>query len=128
MAASCRSSGIRRSGSRGSVAHQSQVRHIVGKREAPTTCSQQKTARRTLSSPLNADVIVLGAGIVGTSTALHLQKRGRSVVLVGRRGAGHETSYRNTGIIQREGVVPYPFPRDIRPMAQSALNLRPEAN
>ena len=53
-----------------------------------------------------ADVIVLGAGMVGVSTALHLQKRGRSVVLVDRRGAGEETSYGNTGIIQREGVVP----------------------
>jgi D-amino-acid dehydrogenase len=81
-----------------------------------------------LSSSLNADVIVLGAGIVGASTALHLQKRGRSVVLVDRRGAGEETSYGNTGIIQREGVVPYPFPRNIGLMAQYALNLRPEAN
>jgi D-lysine oxidase len=81
-----------------------------------------------LSAAPNADVIVLGAGIVGTATALHLQKRGRSVVLVDRRGPGEETSYGNTGIIQREGVVPYPFPRDIGLMAQYALNLRPEAN
>ena len=81
-----------------------------------------------MSSPLNADVIVLGAGIVGTSTALHLAKRGRSVVLIDRRGAGEETSYGNTGIIQREGVVPYPFPRDIRLLAQYAFNLRPDAN
>jgi D-amino-acid dehydrogenase len=81
-----------------------------------------------LSQSLNADVIVLGAGIIGTSTALHLQRRGRSVVLVDRRGAGEETSYGNTGIIQREGVVPYPFPRDIGLMVQYALNLRPEAN
>ena len=81
-----------------------------------------------MSDPLNADVIVLGAGMVGASTALHLQKRGRSVVLVDRRGAGEETSYGNTGIIQREGVVPYPFPRDIGLMAQYALNMRPEAN
>jgi D-amino-acid dehydrogenase len=81
-----------------------------------------------LSDPLNADVIVLGAGMVGASTALHLQKRGRSVVLVDRRGAGEETSYGNTGIIQREGVVPYPFPRDVGLMAQYALNMRPEAN
>jgi D-amino-acid dehydrogenase len=81
-----------------------------------------------LSDPLNADVIVLGAGMVGASTALHLLKRGRSVVLVDRRGAGEETSYGNTGIIQREGVVPYPFPRDIGLMAQYALNRRPEAN
>ncbi|HJU32775.1 MAG TPA: FAD-binding oxidoreductase [Hyphomicrobiaceae bacterium] len=75
-----------------------------------------------------ADVIVLGAGIVGVSTALHLQKRGRNVVLVDRRGAGEETSYGNTGIIQREGVVPYPFPRQLGLMAQYALNHRPEAN
>jgi len=76
----------------------------------------------------DADVIVLGAGMVGVSTALHLQKRGRSVVLVDRRGAGEETSYGNTGIIQREGVVPYPFPRQIGLMAQYALNMRTEAN
>ena len=81
-----------------------------------------------MSTSLNADVIVLGAGMVGTSTALHLLKRGRSVVLIDRRGPGEETSYGNTGIIQREGVVPYPFPRDIRLMAQYALNLRPEAH
>jgi D-amino-acid dehydrogenase len=75
-----------------------------------------------------ADVIVLGAGIVGVSTALHLQKRGRSVVLVDRREPGEETSFGNTGIIQREGVVPYPFPRDLKLIAAYALNLRPEAH
>ena len=77
---------------------------------------------------MRTDVVVLGAGIVGVSIAVHLQKRGRSVTLVDRRGAGEETSYGNTGIIQREGVVPYPFPRDIALMAQYALNLRPESN
>lgn len=81
-----------------------------------------------MSDPLNADVIVLGAGMVGAATALHLVKRGRSVTLVDRRGPGEETSYGNTGIIQREGVVPYPFPRDLGLMAQYALNMRPEAN
>jgi len=74
------------------------------------------------------DVIVLGAGMVGVSTALHLQKRGKCVVLIDRRGAGEETSYGNTGIIQREGVVPYPFPRNIALMAQYAVNARTEAN
>ena len=39
------------------------------------------------------DVIVLGAGIVGTSIALHLAKRGLAVALVDRRGPGEETSY-----------------------------------
>lgn len=74
------------------------------------------------------DVLVLGAGMVGVSTALHLQKRGASVVLVDRRGVGEETSYGNAGLIQREGVVPYAFPRDLGLVAQYALNLLPEAN
>ena len=33
------------------------------------------------------DAIVLGAGIVGVSAALHLVKRGLAVALVDRRGA-----------------------------------------
>jgi len=81
-----------------------------------------------LNAPFNVDVIVLGAGMVGVSAALHLHKRGRSVALVDRRAPGEETSYGNTGIIQREGVVPYPFPRQIGLMAQYALNLRTEAH
>jgi D-amino-acid dehydrogenase len=39
------------------------------------------------------DTIVLGAGIVGTSIAAHLAKRGVSVALVDRGGAGEGTSY-----------------------------------
>jgi D-amino-acid dehydrogenase len=77
---------------------------------------------------IRGDVIVLGAGIAGVSAALHLQQRGRSVLLVDRRGPGEETSYGNAGLIQREGVVPYPFPRDPVLIARYALNLLPEAN
>ena len=62
---------------------------------------------------MKSDVIVLGAGMVGISAALHLQKRGRTVALIDRRGAAEETSYGNGGIIQREGVVPYMFPREL---------------
>jgi D-amino-acid dehydrogenase len=78
--------------------------------------------------PLTVDVIILGAGMVGVSAALHLQKRGRTVVLVDRRGAAEETSYGNAGLIQREGVVPYPFPNDPLKIAQYAFNMLPEAN
>jgi D-amino-acid dehydrogenase len=76
---------------------------------------------------MKCDVLVLGAGMAGVSAALHLQNRGRSVVLVDRRGAAEETSYGNAGIIQREGVVPYGFPRDLRKLWRYALNLLPEA-
>jgi D-amino-acid dehydrogenase len=77
---------------------------------------------------MTPDVIVLGAGMVGVSAALHLQKRGRSVVLIDRRGAAEETSYGNAGLIQVEGVVPYPFPRDVNKLARYAFNMLPEAN
>jgi D-amino-acid dehydrogenase len=56
--------------------------------------------------------IVLGAGMVGVGTALHLQQRGWSVVLVDRGEPGRETSHGNAGIIQGEAVEPYAMPRD----------------
>ena len=58
------------------------------------------------------EILVLGAGMVGTCTALHLAQRGHSVALVDRGAPGGETSYGNSGIIQREAVEPYAFPRD----------------
>ncbi len=64
---------------------------------------------------MRKDVIVLGAGMVGVSAALHLQKRGRSVVLIDKHGvAGEETSYGNAGIIERATIFPRAFPRDMR--------------
>ena len=48
---------------------------------------------------MRADVVVLGAGIIGICVALHLQKRGRSVVLLDRRGAAEETSFGNAGLV-----------------------------
>jgi D-amino-acid dehydrogenase len=71
---------------------------------------------------MRADVVVLGAGIVGICAALHLQKRGRSVVLLDRRGAAEETSFGNAGLIQREGVYPYGFPHDFGALIRYGLN------
>jgi D-amino-acid dehydrogenase len=73
-------------------------------------------------SSSTADAIVLGAGIIGICVALHLQKRGRSVVLVDRRGAAEETSYGNAGLIQREGVYPYGFPHDYGALVRYGFN------
>ncbi|MBO9590403.1 FAD-binding oxidoreductase [Devosia sp.] len=69
------------------------------------------------------DVLILGAGIVGISTGIHLLKRGRSVTLVDKNQPGHETSYGNAGIIQREGVRPHAFPRDLHTLMQVGLHL-----
>jgi D-amino-acid dehydrogenase len=53
-----------------------------------------------------ADVIVLGAGIVGVSAAYAARQRGLSVVLIDRREPGSETSYGNAGILSSGSITP----------------------
>ena len=65
--------------------------------------------------------IVLGGGMVGVATALHLQRRGWSAVLVDRTEPGRETSYGNAGFIQSEAVRPYAMPRDFASLLRIAL-------
>ncbi|WP_261531269.1 NAD(P)/FAD-dependent oxidoreductase [Burkholderia multivorans] len=71
---------------------------------------------------MDFDVIVLGAGIVGVSSALHLQDRGLRVALVDRRDPGEETSHGNAGLIERSSVVPYAFPRRLGTLLRYARN------
>jgi len=74
------------------------------------------------------DVLVLGAGIVGTSVALHLVRRGLSVALVDRRAPGEETSYGNAGIIEGDTLFPPAFPNSFMGLLRVALKQAPEAN
>jgi D-amino-acid dehydrogenase len=74
------------------------------------------------------DAIVLGAGIVGTSVALHLAKRGLAVALLDRRAPGEETSYGNAGIIEGNVVFPPSFPSDPLAVLRVALKRATEAN
>jgi D-amino-acid dehydrogenase len=77
---------------------------------------------------LKADVLVLGAGMVGVGAALHLQQRGRDVILVDRQElAGEGTSFGNAGIIECASVFPYMFPRDFGQILQYAMNRAPAA-
>ncbi|MBK1658849.1 NAD(P)/FAD-dependent oxidoreductase [Paracraurococcus ruber] len=69
-----------------------------------------------------SSAIVLGAGMVGVSVALHLRRRGYDVTLVDRRGPGEGASFGNGGLIQREAVFPHPFPRTVGEMARIAGN------
>lgn len=71
---------------------------------------------------MNFDSVVLGGGIVGVSVALQLQQRGLTVALIDRRAPGNETSLGNGGLIQREGVYPYAFPRDLATLVRYAGN------
>jgi D-lysine oxidase len=74
------------------------------------------------------DVAVLGAGVVGTSIALHLAKRGLSVALVDRRSPGEETSYGNAGVIEGNTIFPPVFPSDPVALLRIAIKRAPEAN
>ncbi|KAA0013594.1 FAD-binding oxidoreductase [Billgrantia pellis] len=73
---------------------------------------------------MSRETIVLGAGMVGVSIAWHLARRGRAVLLMDRRPPGRETSYGNGGLIQREAVRPYPFPRELSKLLSAVPNRR----
>src|SRR5690242_9179477 len=74
------------------------------------------------------DALVLGAGMVGTSVALHLAKRGLAVALLDRRGPGEETSYGNAGIIEGNTLFPPAFPSDTPTLLRIAVKRASEAN
>src|ERR1700743_2004897 len=81
-------------------------------RKAPGEAPHPSTSESRMAE-IKADVIVLGAGMVGVSAALHLQQRGRDVALIDKHElAGEETSFGNAGIIERASVFPLVFPRD----------------
>ena len=66
--------------------------------------------------------IILGAGIIGVSTALHLQSRGRNVILIDKNGIGNETSHGNAGLIERTDLLPRSFPRNFFEILEYATN------
>lgn len=70
------------------------------------------------------DVLVLGSGMVGVGCALYLQESGQSVALVDKGPPGMQTSHGNAGIIQREAIHPYGFPRELQVMLTTATNRR----
>ncbi|GAB3626791.1 FAD dependent oxidoreductase [Pandoraea terrae] len=59
--------------------------------------------RQTPLTPETADVIVIGGGIMGTSTAFFLRRRGVSVILLERGLTGQQASGTNFGGIRRQG-------------------------
>ena len=72
-------------------------------------------------------MIVLGAGIVGVSVAVHLRRRGLDVALVDRQGPGEGASFGNSGLIQREKVFPIGFPRSVAQLRRIARNRSTDA-
>lgn len=77
----------------------------------------------------NVDVIVLGAGIVGTASALHVQATDRLVAMIDITGhPGRETSYGNAGLIERSSLTPYMLPLEPLTLLRYGLNLAPQVH
>ena len=55
-------------------------------------------------------VAVIGAGIVGVSTSIWLQRRGFEVTLIDREGVAAGTSYGNAGILACSAIIPVTTP------------------
>jgi D-amino-acid dehydrogenase len=58
----------------------------------------------------SADVAIIGSGIVGLSCALHLQRRGRSVLVIDPGRPEARASYGNAGVISRGSLFPVAGP------------------
>lgn len=54
---------------------------------------------------MKADVCVIGAGVIGITTALELQARGANVILVDRQEPGKQTSFGNAGVLSASTVL-----------------------
>ena len=67
-----------------------------------------------MSIPTKADVVIIGAGIVGTSAAYFLSKIGLSVVLCEKGKVAGEQSSRNWGFVRQQGRDPAEIPAIIR--------------
>jgi glycine/D-amino acid oxidase-like deaminating enzyme len=58
----------------------------------------------------HADVVVVGAGIVGCATAYHLARRGLRVAVVERASVAGEQSRKNWGFVRQQGRDPLEVP------------------
>jgi len=64
--------------------------------------SNPDTAQKTIA--------IIGAGIVGISTAIWLQRDGHKVIVIDRLGPGEGTSYGNGGVLASCAIVPVTGP------------------
>jgi len=63
-----------------------------------------------LESSIPKNIIVIGAGIVGISTALWLQRDGHSVTLIDKEGPAAGASFGNAGVLASGSLVPVTVP------------------
>ena len=59
-------------------------------------------------------IIVIGAGIVGVSTAIWLQRSGFKVTIIDQKGPARGASHGNAGILAASSIIPVPNPSLIK--------------
>jgi D-amino-acid dehydrogenase len=67
-------------------------------------------------------VAIIGAGIVGVSTAIWLQRDGHKVILIDRLGPAEGTSYGNGGVLAAAAFIPVTGPGLIKKAPRMALD------
>ena len=67
-------------------------------------------------------IAVIGAGIVGVSTAISLQREGHKVILIDKAGPAEGTSYGNAGLLASCAMVPVTGPGLIKKAPRMALD------
>ena len=78
------------------------------------TAAGEPCLRALDAGDLNAEVVVIGAGIVGLSTALTLRQRGHGVLVLDRQGIAAEASRGNAGAYAFSDVLPMASPGILR--------------
>ena len=66
------------------------------------------------AAELSCDVLVIGAGTVGLAIALRLQREGRQVTVIERKGVGAEASGGNAGALAFTDILPLASPKILR--------------
>jgi len=85
-----------------------------------------------LTTTPDIDVAIVGAGIIGLSTAFKLQEAGRTAVLFDRKGVAEETSRGNAGAFAFSDVIPLATSGVLRKLPRwlsdplGPLSIRPE--
>ncbi len=72
----------------------------------------------------NADVVVVGGGIIGTTVALELQRRGYAVIIVEPDAIGAGTAGGSAGYIAWDDIFPIPNPSVVADLPRMLLDKR----
>ena len=75
-----------------------------------------------MSQSKSRSIAILGAGIVGLSTALELQRRGYDVTLVERHQKMRNASYGNAGVVNPGSIFPVASPGVARRLPRLLFN------